>query len=160
MSAFKGPKLRLGFASNSRVIHFQSINFNQTPICRNLISFLKKNDVSYNKLRCQNILYLSFPQDSGMSGAAGTYMDAAKAHKVGMIPYNANYVSQIGNTSLIVAREILLSEDRLWELQAIAKDIVGTHGIHLEKSHCILQPGHYYNRTHRNNSPWTNKKKY
>ena len=62
-----------------------------------------------------------------MSGAAGTYMDAEKAHQVGMIPYNANYVSQIGNTSLAVAREILLSEDRLWELQAIAKEIVGTH---------------------------------
>ncbi|MGB9928151.1 MAG: methylamine methyltransferase corrinoid protein reductive activase [Methanosarcina sp.] len=62
-----------------------------------------------------------------MSGAAGTYMDAPKAHQVGMIPYNASYVSQIGNTSLIVAREILLSEDRLWELQAIAKKIVGTH---------------------------------
>jgi methylamine methyltransferase corrinoid protein reductive activase len=62
-----------------------------------------------------------------MSGAAGTYMDAAKAHQVGMIPYNANYVSQIGNTSLAVAREILLSEDRLWELQAIAKEILGTH---------------------------------
>ena len=62
-----------------------------------------------------------------MSGAAGTYMDAPKAHQVGMIPYNASYVSQIGNTSLIVAREILISEDRLWELQAIAKKIVGTH---------------------------------
>ncbi len=62
-----------------------------------------------------------------MSGAAGTYMDAAKAHHVGMIPYNAHYVSQIGNTSLTVAREILLSEDRLWELQAIAKEILGTH---------------------------------
>lgn len=70
MSAFKGPKLRLGFASNSRVIHFQSINFNQTPICRNLISFLKKDDVSYNKLRCQNILYRSFPQDPGMGEEA------------------------------------------------------------------------------------------
>jgi methylamine methyltransferase corrinoid protein reductive activase len=66
-------------------------------------------------------------QIAHMSGAAGTYMDAAKAHKVGMIPYNANYVSQIGNTSLTVAREILLSEDRLWELQAIAREILGTH---------------------------------
>lgn len=64
---------------------------------------------------------------SHMSGAAGTYMDASKAHQVGMIPYNAGYVSQIGNTSLTVAREVLLSEDRLWELQKIAKEIVGTH---------------------------------
>ena len=62
-----------------------------------------------------------------MSGAAGTYMDAAKANKVGMIPYNSSYVSQIGNTSLSIAREILLSEDRLWELQAIAKEIMSTH---------------------------------
>jgi methylamine methyltransferase corrinoid protein reductive activase len=62
-----------------------------------------------------------------MSGAAGTYMDAAKAHHIGMIPYNTHYVSQIGNTSLAVAREILLSEERLWELQRIAKEILGTH---------------------------------
>jgi methylamine methyltransferase corrinoid protein reductive activase len=62
-----------------------------------------------------------------MSGAAGTYMDAAKANKVGMLPYNSSYVSQIGNTSLSIAREILLSEDRLWELQAIAKEIMSTH---------------------------------
>lgn len=66
-------------------------------------------------------------QTAYMSGAAGTYMDAAKANKVGMIPYNSSYVSQIGNTSLSIAREILLSEDRLWELQAIAKEIMSTH---------------------------------
>ncbi|HHV24841.1 MAG TPA: methylamine methyltransferase corrinoid protein reductive activase [Methanosarcina sp.] len=66
-------------------------------------------------------------QTAYMSGAAGTYMDAAKANKVGMIPYNSSYVSQIGNTSLTVAREILLSEDRLWELQAVAKEIMSTH---------------------------------
>ena len=62
-----------------------------------------------------------------MAGAAGTYMDAAKARQVGMIPYNVNYVFQIGNTSLTVAREILLSEERLWKLQAIAKQILDTH---------------------------------
>lgn len=62
-----------------------------------------------------------------MSGAAGTYMDAIKAHRIGMIPYNVSKVCQIGNTSLIVAREILLSEERLWDLQEIAVEIVGTH---------------------------------
>ena len=62
-----------------------------------------------------------------MSGAAGTYMDAIKAHQVGMVPYNVDEVIQIGNTSLIVAREILLSEDRLWELQEIAAKIVSNH---------------------------------
>lgn len=62
-----------------------------------------------------------------MAGAAGTYMDALKAHRIGMIPYNVSNVCQIGNTSLIVAKEILLSEDRLWELKKIAREIVGTH---------------------------------
>ncbi|WP_407355830.1 ASKHA domain-containing protein [Methanolobus sp. WCC5] len=62
-----------------------------------------------------------------MSGAAGTYMDAVKAHQVGMVPFNVDEVVQIGNTSLIVAREILLSEERLWELQEIASRIVSNH---------------------------------
>lgn len=62
-----------------------------------------------------------------MAGAAGTYMDAVKAQKIGMIPYATGKICQIGNTSLIVAKEILLSEERLWELQAIANKIIGTH---------------------------------
>lgn len=64
---------------------------------------------------------------SHMSGAAGTYMDAFKAYKVGMNPYNVNEITQIGNTSLKLAREILVSETRLKELQDIATKIVGTH---------------------------------
>ncbi|MFY9339801.1 MAG: methylamine methyltransferase corrinoid protein reductive activase [Methanosarcina flavescens] len=62
-----------------------------------------------------------------MAGAAGTYMDAAKAQKVGLIPYATGKICQLGNTSLAVAREILLSEERLWELQDIASKIIGTH---------------------------------
>ncbi|WP_406657906.1 methylamine methyltransferase corrinoid protein reductive activase [Methanolobus sp. ZRKC2] len=62
-----------------------------------------------------------------MSGAAGTYMDAVKAHQIGMVPFNVDEVIQIGNTSLIVAKEVLLSEDRLWELQEIASRIVSNH---------------------------------
>ena len=64
---------------------------------------------------------------SHMSGAAGTYMDARKAQQIGMNPYNASLITQIGNTSLKTAREILLSDDRLKELQEIATQIVGTH---------------------------------
>lgn len=62
-----------------------------------------------------------------MAGAAGTYMDAEKAQKVGLIPYSTEKIAQLGNTSLAVAREILLSEERLWELQDIASQIIGTH---------------------------------
>ncbi|AKB30034.1 ferredoxin [Methanosarcina siciliae C2J] len=62
-----------------------------------------------------------------MAGAAGTYMDAKKAQKIGLIPYSTGNIAQLGNTSLAVAREILLSEGRLWELQDIASQIIGTH---------------------------------
>jgi len=62
-----------------------------------------------------------------MAGAAGTYMDAEKAQKIGLIPYSTEKIAQLGNTSLAVAREILLSEERLWELQDIASQIIGTH---------------------------------
>jgi len=64
---------------------------------------------------------------SHMSGAAGTYVDANKAQMIGMNPYNASLITQIGNTSLKTAREILLSDERLKELQQIATQIVGTH---------------------------------
>jgi len=64
---------------------------------------------------------------SHMSGAAGTYMDAKKAQQIGMNPFNASLITQIGNTSLKTAREILLSDERLKELQEIATKIVGTH---------------------------------
>lgn len=62
-----------------------------------------------------------------MAGAAGTYMDAAKAQKIGLVPYSTRKVCQLGNTSLLVAREILLSEERLWELQDIANQMADTH---------------------------------
>ena len=62
-----------------------------------------------------------------MAGAAGTYMDAAKAQKIGLIPYASRRICQIGNTSLTLAKEILLSEERLWELQDVANKIIGTH---------------------------------
>jgi methylamine methyltransferase corrinoid protein reductive activase len=54
-------------------------------------------------------------------------MDAAKAQKIGLIPYSTGRICQLGNTSLALAREVLLSEERLWELQDIANKIIGTH---------------------------------
>lgn len=62
-----------------------------------------------------------------MAGAAGTYMDAAKAQKIGLVPYCTGKICQLGNTSLEIAREILLSEERLWKLQDIASQISDTH---------------------------------
>jgi methylamine methyltransferase corrinoid protein reductive activase len=54
-------------------------------------------------------------------------MDASKAQKIGLVPYSTGKVCQLGNTSLEIAHEILLSEDRLWELQDIASQISDAH---------------------------------
>jgi methylamine methyltransferase corrinoid protein reductive activase len=62
-----------------------------------------------------------------MAGAAGTYVDAAKAQKIGLVPYSTGRVCQLGNTSIEIAREILLSEERLWKLQDIANQISDMH---------------------------------
>jgi methylamine methyltransferase corrinoid protein reductive activase len=62
-----------------------------------------------------------------MAGAAGTYVDAAKAQKIGLVPYSTEKVCQLGNTSIEIAREILLSEERLWKLQDISNQIADMH---------------------------------
>lgn len=41
-----------------------------------------------------------------MSGASGTYVDAAKAQRVGLIPPRLKKVYQVGNTSLAMARNL------------------------------------------------------
>jgi uncharacterized 2Fe-2S/4Fe-4S cluster protein (DUF4445 family) len=46
---------------------------------------------------------------------------------VGLVPYAVRDVYQIGNTSLALARDVLLSEDRLWELEDVARSVRGSH---------------------------------
>ncbi|MCF8025244.1 MAG: methylamine methyltransferase corrinoid protein reductive activase [Desulfobacteraceae bacterium] len=65
-----------------------------------------------------------------MSGASGTYVDALKAREVGLIPAGVRKIYQVGNTSLAMARDIVLDVDNLWKMKAIADD--------LKKHHCMF----------------------
>ena len=61
-----------------------------------------------------------------MAGATGTYVDALKARKAGLISPSPE-IYQIGNTSLMLARDLVMNPDLLHELQDIAEKLRSTH---------------------------------
>jgi methylamine methyltransferase corrinoid protein reductive activase len=65
-----------------------------------------------------------------LSGASGTYVDAWKAQRIGMIPPRVKKIYQTGNTSLAMARDLVKNVDELWRMKEIAED--------LRKHHCMF----------------------
>lgn len=61
-----------------------------------------------------------------MAGASGTYVDALKARRVGLI-FPSPEIYQIGNTSLMLARDLVMNPDLLSELQNIAEKLRSTN---------------------------------
>ncbi|MDI9643731.1 MAG: methylamine methyltransferase corrinoid protein reductive activase [Candidatus Verstraetearchaeota archaeon] len=64
---------------------------------------------------------------SYMAGASGFYVDANKSMDVGQIPACSRRVMQIGNTSLGMAKDIVLNPEMLDKLQSMADSIRGKH---------------------------------
>jgi methylamine methyltransferase corrinoid activation protein len=62
-----------------------------------------------------------------MSGASGTYVDALKAQRLGMIPPRVKTVYQVGNTSLAMARDLVLDPKQLDTMSNLAKNLRQTH---------------------------------
>lgn len=62
-----------------------------------------------------------------MSGASGAYVDAEDARRLGVAPGFAEKIVQFGNTSLALARELVLSRARLDDVIKIAKKITADH---------------------------------
>ncbi len=62
-----------------------------------------------------------------MCGASGTYVDAMKSRKVGLIPPTIKKVYQVGNTSLLLAYDLLVDNFSLEELQKLADKIRSKH---------------------------------
>ncbi len=62
-----------------------------------------------------------------MTGASGGYVDAEKAMHIGSCPDFSKKVVQFGNTSLALAREILLDESKLDEVIKLAGHITADH---------------------------------
>lgn len=62
-----------------------------------------------------------------MAGAAGTYMDATKAQWLGLLPGSAELITQVGNTSLKMARSLVMDVDMLEELREMAEALRRSH---------------------------------
>ena len=62
-----------------------------------------------------------------MSGASGTYVDALKARRVGLLPPTCDQIYQFGNTSLAMALDLIRDPELLDELQVLAQNIRASH---------------------------------
>ncbi len=62
-----------------------------------------------------------------ISGASGTYVDALKALKLGMIPPRVDTIRQLGNTSLAMAHDLVTVPGALEKMIALARDLRATH---------------------------------
>ncbi|WP_424359220.1 methylamine methyltransferase corrinoid protein reductive activase [Methanocella sp. MCL-LM] len=65
-----------------------------------------------------------------MSGSAGTYIDALKAQKLGLIPPRVSKVCQVGNTSLAMARDLASDPAKLDTMSGLARK--------LKRNHCMF----------------------
>jgi methylamine methyltransferase corrinoid protein reductive activase len=62
-----------------------------------------------------------------MSGASGTYVDPIKAQRLGMIPPRVKTIYQVGNTSLAMARDLVVDPQKLEMMSDLAKNLRQTH---------------------------------
>ena len=72
-------------------------------------------------------LWVDDVQKAYMSGASGLYVNAKKAMEVGMVTPGAKHIIQFGNTSIAMARRIVLGEIGMPELTEFAKKLRATH---------------------------------
>jgi len=73
-----------------------------------------------------------------MCGATGTYVDAIKAQRVGMIPKGVKRIYQIGNSSLAMACDMVRNVDELWRMEQIADE--------LRQHHCMFADSRTFER--------------
>ncbi|PVV06236.1 MAG: 4Fe-4S ferredoxin [gamma proteobacterium symbiont of Ctena orbiculata] len=62
-----------------------------------------------------------------LAGASGTYVDAHKSGRLGLIPPCVDKVKQVGNTSLAMARELVLAPSKLAMMADLAETLRHTH---------------------------------
>ncbi len=62
-----------------------------------------------------------------LAGASGTYVDPIKAQTVGMIPRVIDHTVQVGNTSLMMAYDLLVKDEAVDDMQRVADSIASKH---------------------------------
>ncbi len=62
-----------------------------------------------------------------LAGASGTYVDPIKAQTVGMVPRVIDHTVQVGNTSLMMAYDLLVKDEAVDDMQRVADSIASKH---------------------------------
>jgi methylamine methyltransferase corrinoid protein reductive activase len=62
-----------------------------------------------------------------LAGASGTYVDPLKAQTCGLVPRVLERTYQCGNTSLMMAYDLLVKDEAMDEMQSIADSIAAKH---------------------------------
>ncbi|MGD1061354.1 MAG: ASKHA domain-containing protein, partial [Methanomassiliicoccales archaeon] len=62
-----------------------------------------------------------------LAGASGTYVDPIKAQTVGLVPRVLERTYQCGNTSLMMAYDLLVKDEMMDEMQSIADSMSAKH---------------------------------
>jgi methylamine methyltransferase corrinoid protein reductive activase len=62
-----------------------------------------------------------------LAGASGTYVDPIKAQTVGMVPRVIDKTVQVGNTSLMMAYDLLVEDEAVDNMQKVADSIASKH---------------------------------
>ncbi len=75
-----------------------------------------------------------------MAGASGTYVDALKAQKIGMVPKGVDKIYQVGNSSLAMASDMVKNVDELWRMKRIADD--------LKQHHCMFADSRIFEKVY------------
>ncbi|NJD06971.1 MAG: methylamine methyltransferase corrinoid protein reductive activase [Methylococcaceae bacterium] len=65
-----------------------------------------------------------------LAGASGTYVDARKSRRLGLIPPHVQAIRQVGNTSLAMARDLALAPEKLDAMTDLARE--------LRQNHCMF----------------------
>jgi methylamine methyltransferase corrinoid protein reductive activase len=73
-----------------------------------------------------------------LAGASGSYVDASKSWRLGLIPPCVQRVTQLGNTSLAMARELALRPSKLTKMTDLSDSLRATH--------CMFAASHSFSR--------------
>lgn len=117
------PKIK----SKDRKIHLQDDIYLTEKDIENIGKALGAFRAAHLTLAQEADIFLDEIDAIYMAGASGFYVDPNKSLDVGQIPPSSKEIYQIGNTSLAMARDIVLDPSLLDNLQEIADGMRGKH---------------------------------
>jgi methylamine methyltransferase corrinoid protein reductive activase len=94
-------------------------------------------------------IHLDDIETAYLCGASGTYVDAIKAQRIGLIPKGVGKIHQVGNTSLSMARDLLSKPDILEKMEELAHRV--------KPNHCMFAESDIFRKAYINELSYWNE---